>query len=133
MNNDIPLLKGKKVLVADDSESIRELISVVLTIKGAEVIEAKNGMHAVAMALEEKPDIIFMDIHMPGCDGVNASKSIKVNNDSSFPPIILFSADQDSLEEASKDATLFADSIEKPFTISDLLDKTIDVLSRSDI
>ena len=127
-------LKGKKILVVDDSPQIRELVSAVLTHKGADVIEAENGSNAVARALTEKPDVILMDIHMPNGNGIEASRIIK-DSQKKGPfrsRIILSSVDYDLLERASAEPLLIEDSLQKPYSINDLLEKTVKNLSDKD-
>jgi len=63
-------LQGRKILVVDDEEDARTFISTVLEDAGAEIIEAADGDQALAMAAKEKPDLITLDISMPGKDGV---------------------------------------------------------------
>ena len=63
------VLRGKKILVADDEPDIRIFFSTVLTDNGAEVIEAADGDETIAMLRQEKIDIVLLDLNMPGKDG----------------------------------------------------------------
>jgi CheY-like chemotaxis protein len=63
-------LQGRKILVVDDEADARTFIGTVLEDAGAAIIEAADGDEALAMAAEEKPDLITLDISMPGRDGV---------------------------------------------------------------
>jgi len=65
-------LKGRRILVVDDEEDIREFISTLLEDAGAEVLTAADGNEAIAVAEREKPDLITLDLSMPGKDGVEA-------------------------------------------------------------
>lgn len=64
-----PSLKGYKILVADDDPDILAFLAAVLEDNGATVIQARNGMEALELARKEKPDLITLDISMPGKDG----------------------------------------------------------------
>jgi two-component system chemotaxis response regulator CheY len=67
-----------KVLVVDDNEQFREILHEML--KGWEIIEAENGLEAVQLYTESKPDIVLMDIRMPVMDGIEATKIIKTKS-----------------------------------------------------
>jgi len=69
----------KKVMVVDDSEPIRSLLMALLDMlfPDCEVLSASNGEESVALAQATGPDIIFMDINMPGMDGIKATEQIK--------------------------------------------------------
>lgn len=65
------------ILVADDNESNRELLSVFLTCSGYKVIEASNGVEAIKLATTEPPDLIIMDLSMPVMDGFGAVRILR--------------------------------------------------------
>ncbi|TAL24947.1 MAG: response regulator [Nitrospirae bacterium] len=68
---------SEKILIAEDNENNRKLISDILVYYGYEVVEAKDGAEAVEMVAGEKPDLILMDIQMPVMDGLTALKIIR--------------------------------------------------------
>lgn len=63
-----------KVLVVDDDENIREIVRIML--KDFKVLEASNALEGIRLFIEEKPDIVLMDISMPGIDGVETTREI---------------------------------------------------------
>lgn len=63
-----------KVLIIDDDESIREIVRIML--KDFKVFEASNALEGIRIFVEEKPDIVLMDISMPGIDGVETTREI---------------------------------------------------------
>jgi two-component system cell cycle response regulator DivK len=65
------------VMVADDSDDIRELLRIHLTQLGYRVVEAADGREAVEAAREERPDLILMDLSMPVLDGLEATRLIR--------------------------------------------------------
>ncbi|MBI5570700.1 MAG: response regulator [Desulfomonile tiedjei] len=68
----------KKILIVDDSEEIRDLVTMTLRRADRHVIQAKTGEEAVELARREKPDLIMMDIMMPGpVDGLEATRALK--------------------------------------------------------
>ncbi len=92
----------KKALVVDDNRVNRCLLNALLKRYGYLVIEAENGLQAVAKHVEHQPSIIFMDLMMPVMDGIEACKKIKeLCGKHSFVPIIFVTAisDEDKLTE----------------------------------
>ena len=67
----------KTVLLADDNESIVELITLILSQSGYKLITAPDGNEAVKVCLEQTPDLVLMDLKMPNMDGVTAIKTLR--------------------------------------------------------
>jgi two-component system cell cycle response regulator DivK len=82
----------KKVLVADDKDTGRELVRTVLEKSGHQVFEASDGEQAVAEALRVHPDLIILDIHMPGLDGFGVIEKLRRQKDFAATPIIALTA-----------------------------------------
>ncbi len=78
----------KKILVVEDNETNMYLINFILEKNGYEVIQAKTGEEGVELAIKEKPDLILMDIQLPGIDGLEATKRIRKSKANSKIPII---------------------------------------------
>ncbi len=84
---------GKKILVVDDKEDARGLVKEILEPRGYEVIEAATGEDAVNMAQTELPDLILMDIRLPGgVDGLEATRRIKALPQLAHIPILAVTA-----------------------------------------
>jgi CheY-like chemotaxis protein len=82
------MAETKSILIADDHESIREIVRAVLESAGFRVLEAVDGIDAVDKASEAKPDLIILDLRMPNLNGVEAASLIKGRLPNT--PIILF-------------------------------------------
>ncbi len=113
----------RKVLVVEDHPDMLEVLTWQMEMMGYSVITAKQGKEAVAKAIEEKPQLILMDIMMPGMDGREATRLIRANAETQNIPIlaatVLFrESDINSCLEAGCN-----DFILKPFTFQELKGK----------
>lgn len=83
----------KKILIVDDKQEIRDLVEVTLRISDYKIFKASNGEEGVRIAREEKPDLIIMDIMMPGkIDGLQAAKLLKSSEDTRGSTILILTA-----------------------------------------
>ncbi len=110
----------KKVLVIEDNKNNMRLITKFLNKAGYETIEAETGEEGIRLALEKKPDLILIDIKLPGMDGLETTRKLKECNDIEAVPIIAVTsyAMVGDREQYLKEG--FAGYIEKPldpFTI----------------
>jgi len=80
-------LAGRKILVVDDEEDVRTFLTTVFEDAGAEVITATDGDEAVAMASEHQPDLISLDLSMPGKDGVEAFVELRKTPETEEIPV----------------------------------------------
>ena len=104
-----------KILVADDEETVRSLVKRLLD-KTYKVIEADNGEDAVKVAVNQKPDLILMDILMPKMDGLTACYAIKRNQATKAIPVIMLTAvNYDLNRKLSQDVMGAEGYITKPF------------------
>lgn len=82
----------KKVLIADDKATSRELIRTVLEGTGYEVAEANDGIEALRCARESKPDLVILDLHMPGLDGFGVLAELRRDQNFASTPIMALTA-----------------------------------------
>ena len=82
----------KTILVAEDNSMNAELLRAILEAKGYRVLCVTKGDEAVKVALKKKPDLILMDIQLPGIDGYEATKRIKSNKETKNIPVIAITA-----------------------------------------
>ena len=120
----------QKVLIADDELVVRKVICQILS-KDYEVIEAQNGEEAVNIARSQKPDVVLMDIMMPGMDGLTACHKIKSDQTTGEIPVVMVTAVGFELNQRFSKDVLGADGyITKPFDSQELL-RTVRQLSPS--
>ena len=119
----------KKILIVDDRLEVRELVEVTLRVKDYQILQASSGEVALEMVKAEKPDLILMDIMMPGgMDGLEATRTIKNNPETKDCTVIMLTAkgqqtDREKGLEAGAD-----DYFVKPFSPLDLIKKVEEVL-----
>ncbi|MGA7979329.1 MAG: twitching motility response regulator PilG [Chromatiaceae bacterium] len=115
------ILKGVKVLVIDDSKTIRRTAENLLKKAGCEVYTAADGFEALGKIVDDRPDVIFVDIMMPRLDGYQTCALIKNNADLRHTPVIMLSS-KDGLFDRAKGRMVGAEQyLTKPFTRDELL------------
>jgi two-component system, cell cycle response regulator DivK len=110
----------KKVLVADDKATGRELVRTILENSGYEVFEASNGLEAVKQAHQLSPDLIILDIHMPGIDGFGVIEQLRREKHFAATPIIALTASAMMGDRERAMAAGFTGYITKPIGLKAL-------------
>ena len=90
-----------KVLIADDDRVLSHLLSTRLKAKGCDILNAYDAMQAMMAAVRGKPDVILLDIHMPGGTGIEALKKLKANSYTTTIPVIVLSGSMDPVTAAA--------------------------------
>ena len=118
----------KKALIVEDHPDLLEVLTLQLEKMGFAVVSANTGMEGVTKAVEEKPQLILMDIMMPGMDGREATRRIRSNRETKDIPILVITAltKESQLRECIKAGC--NNYIVKPFTPEKLLKKIQTVL-----
>ena len=117
-------IAGLKVMVIDDSNTIRRSAEIFLTQAGCHVLLAEDGFDALAKITDHLPDVIFVDIMMPRLDGYQTCALIKKNPRLSSTPVIMLSS-RDGLFDRARGRMVGSDEyLTKPFTKDSLL-KTV--------
>lgn len=121
-----------RILLVEDNETIRDMLSERLAYRGHDVLSASDGIEGVAMAQSERPDVILMDMSLPRLDGWQATQEIKTTAQTHSIPVIALTAhaiagDRQKCLEVGCDAY-----IAKPIDFSQLLE-TIQALSQKEI
>jgi len=110
-----------KVMVIDDSKTIRRSAETLLKKVGCEVVTAIDGFEALAKITEHKPDIIFVDIMMPRLDGYQTCALIKNNQAFKATPVIMLSS-KDSIFDRARGRIVGSEKyLTKPFSKEDLI------------
>lgn len=122
-----------KILVIDDDIAINELIKVNLELQGYEVKQAYNGTEGFALAKQELPNLIVLDVMMPEVDGFTVAQRIRQTQDIADTPIIMLTA----LGELNNKVNGFNigvdDYLTKPFEIDELIVRVRALLKRSNL
>jgi DNA-binding response OmpR family regulator len=108
-----------KILVVDDEEPVRDLLKDFLEDQGHTVVIASSGDEALLSAEKENPQLIVLDVRMPGLNGIETCAALRANEKTRRIPIILATAFRDVLEEAL--AAGVDDFVTKPFHLAELL------------
>jgi len=110
-----------KVLVVDDEESIRKLVRVNLIARGFQVLTAADGEDALKLANLECPDLILLDIMMPGMSGWDVLTTLKADQKLRGIPVIVMTASVDKWEEDRARSMGAVDYLSKPFSTGELM------------
>jgi two-component system, OmpR family, alkaline phosphatase synthesis response regulator PhoP len=114
---------AKRILIVDDDPGIVEVLSVRLTSNGYEVAAAHDGEAALVKIRAEKPDLVILDILMPGIDGITLCGIIKYDPQIKSIPVILVTVKHREIDK-QVGRTVKADAyITKPFDIKDVIEK----------
>ena len=115
-------LDGLRVMVIDDSKTIRRTAETLLKREGADVVTATDGFEALAKIADHKPQIIFVDIMMPRLDGYQTCALIKNNQVFKSVPVIMLSSKDGLFDKARGRIVGSEQYVTKPFTREELLD-----------
>lgn len=112
------VLKDKKILIVDDQYGIRVLLDEVFQKEGYQTFQAANGKQALTIAKKEQPDLVILDMKIPGMDGLEILKRLKALNQSIQVIMITAYGELDLIQEAMRLGALT--HLTKPFDIDDL-------------
>ncbi len=115
-------LDGLRVMVIDDSKTIRRTAETLLKREGADVVTATDGFEALAKIADQQPQIIFVDIMMPRLDGYQTCALIKNNQLFKSTPVIMLSSKDGLFDKARGRIVGSEQYVTKPFTRDELLD-----------
>ena len=109
---------GLRILIVDDEQAIRRLLRTLLTAHGYTIVEAGSGEEALASAAQHRPDIVILDLGLPGIDGVEVTRRLRQWTD--IPVIVLSVREQERDKIAALDAGA-DDYVTKPFAAGELM------------
>ena len=122
-------MKLQKILVVDDSPTeLPMVIDILNRHKIPEIVTATNGLDAVAKAESEKPDLILMDVVMPGINGYQATRILSKNENTQHIPIVLCTTKGEETDKIWGMRQGAVGYLVKPYVAEDLLAKITDLL-----
>lgn len=124
-------MAGEKILVVDDEENIQELIKFNLEKSGFNVIYTGNGIDAVKLIKEQFPQLVLLDLMLPGMDGLDVCKEIRKDSSMSTIPIIMITAKVEEIDKIIGLELGADDYITKPFSVRELVARIKAILRRS--
>ena len=122
----------KKILIVDDHGALRYVLAFDLKKAGYTTIEASNGENGLKIADSETPDLIIMDMMMPGINGIQATKLLKQNDKTKDIPVIMLTARSSRGEVMEAIKSGVAHYVVKPYQFKEIHQKVIDLIGKSD-
>ncbi|MGZ4690491.1 MAG: response regulator [Acidimicrobiia bacterium] len=119
---------GKRVLVVDDEQKIREIVRSYLELEGFDVTEAPDGASALRVARDWKPDLVVLDVMMPGTDGIEVLRQLRTTSE---VPVILLTARAEEVDTLVGLSVGADDYVTKPFRPRELIARIKTVLRRA--
>jgi DNA-binding response OmpR family regulator len=124
------LTQTPTILVADDEEDLRELVSYRLSRSGYEVVEAVDGQEAFELATERTPDLMVLDVMMPRLDGYELTRRVREQDSLRSVPVILLTARSQETDVGRGFDVGADDYLKKPFNPDELVARVRAVLGR---
>lgn len=123
-------MRHATILTIEDQDDIRRLIRMTLEFKGYRVLEAEGGARGLEMARHEHPDLILLDVMMPGVNGLTVGRTLSVDPALQHIPVIMISALGAERDVEAGLATGVHAYLIKPFSPWELLDRVAELLAR---
>jgi len=123
------ILISKKVLIVEDNPSVLRATSYILEKEGYEVLTAQNGLEGLKKAKENSPDLLILDVMLPGIDGFEICHRLRGEPQTANLPIVMFSAKGQESDKAMGMKMGADDYLTKPVDRIVLLDKVADLLA----
>lgn len=119
------------VLIVEDENDIRELLAFACKREGFAALEAGDGVAAAALAAEKKPDVILLDLMLPGMDGLSVCKALQRNEATAGIPVIMLTAKGEEIDRIVGLEIGAADYVTKPFSTREVMLRIRAVLKRN--
>lgn len=120
-----------KVLIVDDEEDIADLLTYNLVREGFAAIAAHDGETALRMIKKEKPNLVLLDLMLPGMNGLDVCKSVRRNPEAARLPIIMLTAKSDEIDKVTGLELGADDYMTKPFGVKELIARIRSILRRT--
>jgi two-component system phosphate regulon response regulator PhoB len=117
----------RKLMIADDEPGVRSLVRMTLESDSYEILEASDGDEALLLALEHRPELILLDVTMPGLSGLQVCRMLKDNPSTSAISVVMLTAMDQDADRAEGKAAGADDYFTKPFSPLALLRKVDEI------
>ncbi len=121
-------MKGAKILVVDDEPQIRRVLRATLSSEGYTIVEARDGEAALAEFRRERPDLVLLDMNMPGLDGLATCRELRAGSNVPIIMLTVRSSEKDKVRSLDAGAD---DYVTKPFSMEELLARIRAALRRT--
>ncbi|MGA9720285.1 MAG: response regulator [Acidobacteriaceae bacterium] len=128
----VPQIASKRILIADDAASARDLVRSILGRSGYEVFEAEDGEEALESATRLQPDLVILDLQMPKLDGCSVASTLRSMPSFQETPIMALSAGISNMEPAQLHRCGFSAALAKPISPAKLRSTIIDIFDTMD-
>jgi two-component system, cell cycle response regulator DivK len=122
-------MAGELILIIEDNDKNRKLVRDVLQVKGHKTIESETAEEGLKLAIEKSPELILMDIQLPGMDGITALKQLRANPQTNSIPVIAVTASAMTNNREAMLAEGFDGYQSKPISVKDFLEEVRRVLN----
>ena len=123
-------MANELILIVEDNEKNRKLLRDVLQFKGYRVAEAESAEKGLELAAAQTPDLVLMDIHLPGMNGIEALAKLRASPDTSAIPVLAFTASVMPQDRRQITSAGFDGFLAKPINLKEFLDTIADALAR---
>jgi two-component system cell cycle response regulator DivK len=110
------------ILIVEDNEKNMKLARDVLQSRGYATLEAVTGEEGVRIAIEKKPDLVLMDIQLPGISGIEALRQVRADPDCARIPVVAFTASVTAIDRSQISAAGFNGFLSKPINLKEFLE-----------
>lgn len=121
-----------KVLIAEDEETIVESLSFLMEKEGYDVSVATDGQTAISMITRNVPDMVLLDVMMPGCDGFEVVRAMRGNANTRLIPIMMLTAKTREVDRRKGLELGVDDFVTKPFSTRDVVSRVRALLGRTE-
>jgi phosphate regulon transcriptional regulator PhoB len=125
--------KPLKILIVDDEKDIVDLVAYNLAKEGHDALKAYDGERAMQIARSKAPDLVILDLMLPGIQGLEVCKRLRQDPSTAFIPIIMLTAKGDEIDKILGLEVGADDYITKPFSVKELVARVKAVLRRADV
>jgi two-component system alkaline phosphatase synthesis response regulator PhoP len=122
---------GKRILVVEDDPSAIRLVSFTLEQEGYEVLTASNGLEGLRRAREDKPDLLVLDVMLPGLDGFEVCRRLRADAETAKLPVLMLSAKAQEIDKTTGLKMGADDYLAKPADPAEIVARVSNLLQRN--